>query len=189
MKVSVELGVIDPSLGPVFVCIGSESVGMQVSVQRRHAGDGAGRDRVLLAAARVVVQNRILGGDADLASHDSRVQTNGLLDNGAEVRQLIDFGNGWDLASHEAGRRELLLKLLRLDWLSEEVIERASERVCYGISPYQPDPRRWAQVSIVIVRGRGISYRLCPRQQTQSIEPRSLIVGRSSLRVAGYYSE
>lgn len=127
MKVSVELGIGNPSLGPVFVSIISESIGMQVSVKRRHAGDGAGRDRVLLASARVVVHNRILEGDTYLASHDSGVQTNGLLDNGAEVRQLIDLCNGWDLTSHEAGRRELILKLLRLDWLSEEVVERASE--------------------------------------------------------------
>lgn len=127
MEVSVELGIGNPSLGPVFVCIVPEGIGIQVSVKRRHAGDGAWRDRVLLGSARVVVYNRNLGGDSYLASHHSWVQTNGLLDNGAKVWQVVHLRNGWDLASHETGLRKLVLKLLRLGWLSEEVVERASE--------------------------------------------------------------
>lgn len=113
---------------------------MHVSVQRRHVGDGTWGDHVLLAPVRVFVHDRNLGGDPYLASHHPGMQTNSLLYDSAEVWEVVHLRNGWNLPSDEAGLRKLFLKLLRLGWLSEEVVERAGERVCYGLSSCQPNP-------------------------------------------------
>lgn len=135
MEISVELGIVYPALRPVLVRVLSERVGMQVRVKRRHAGDGAGRDRVLLASVRVVVYNRDLGGDSYLSSHHAGVQANGLLDDRAQVWEVVNFRNRWDLASLEARRAELGLKFLRFGRLGEEVVERAGECVCCSMDP------------------------------------------------------
>lgn len=127
MEVPIKLRIGDPPLGPVFVCISSKSVRVQVSVKWRHAGDRSGRDCVPLSSVRVVVYNRHFGGYSYLTSHHSRVQTNGFLDNGIKVRKIVDLRDGGNLATHKAGLRKLLLKLLRLGWLGEEVKERTGE--------------------------------------------------------------
>lgn len=145
MEVSIKFRIGNPPLGPVFVCISSKGVRVQVSVKWRHAGDRSGRDCVLLSSVCVVVYNRNFGGYSYLTSHYSGVQTNSFLDNGIEVRKIVDLRDGGNLVPHKAGLRKLPLKLLRLGWLVEEVKERTGERVCYIVRTCQPSSPTGAQ--------------------------------------------